>query len=99
MIPSEYLGTQHRLLVLDAELKCSKRKKRRVEDPRVKWWTLTKENAGLLVERITEEGAWRRAEDANSMLEAMADCIRRKSWVLPGEVATRWRVSGGRTRS
>ena len=30
-----------------------------------------------LLERITEEGAWRRAEDANSMWEAMADCIRR----------------------
>ena len=24
MIPNEYLGTQHRLLVLDVELKCSK---------------------------------------------------------------------------
>ena len=30
----------------------------------------------LIGERITEEGAWRRAEDANSMWEAMADCIR-----------------------
>ena len=27
VIPSEYLGTQHRLLVLDVELKCSKWKK------------------------------------------------------------------------
>ena len=32
VIPNEYLGTQHRLLVLDAEFKCSKRKKRRVGD-------------------------------------------------------------------
>ena len=61
MIPSEYLGTQHRLLVLDAEFKCSKRKKIRVGDPIVKWWTLTKENARLITERITKEGAWRRA--------------------------------------
>jgi len=36
VIPSEYLGTQHRLLVLDAEFKCLKRKKMRVVDPRVK---------------------------------------------------------------
>jgi len=35
-IPSEYLGTQYRLLVLDVEFKCSKWKKRRVGDPRVK---------------------------------------------------------------
>ena len=56
MIPSEYLGTQHRLLVLDAEFKCSKRKKMRVGDPKVKWWNLTKGNAMKLSERITEEG-------------------------------------------
>ena len=79
VIPSEYLGTQHRLLVLDAEFKCSKRKKRRVGDPRVKWCTLTKENAGLIAERITEEGAWRKAEDADSMWEGFADCIRRSA--------------------
>ena len=30
VILSEYLGTQHRLLVLDVEFKCSKGKKRRV---------------------------------------------------------------------
>ena len=53
VIPNEYLGTQHRLLVLDMEFKYSKWKKRRVGDPRVKWWTLTKENAVLLSERIT----------------------------------------------
>jgi len=34
VIPSEYLGTQHRL-VLEVELKCSKWKKRSVGDPRV----------------------------------------------------------------
>jgi len=59
VIPSEYLRTQHRLLVLDLELKCSKWKKRSVWEPRVKWWNLTKENAMKLAERITEEGAWR----------------------------------------
>jgi len=37
MIPNEYLGTQHRLLVLDVELKCSKWKRRSAEEPRVKW--------------------------------------------------------------
>jgi len=45
VIPSEYLGTQRRLLVLDVELKCSKWKKRSIEERRVKWWNLTKENA------------------------------------------------------
>jgi len=75
--PSEYLGTQHRLLVLDAEVKCSKWKKRGVREPRVMWWTLMKKNVMLLSERITEVGAWRRVQDADKMWEVMAYCIRR----------------------
>ena len=77
VISSEYLGTQHRLLVSNVEFKCSTWKKRRVGDPKVNWWTLTKENVGLLSERITKEGAWRRIEDADTIWEAMEDCIRR----------------------
>jgi len=79
VIPSEFLGTQHRLLVLDAEFKYPRRTKRRVREPRIKWWTLTKEKAGLIAERIADEGAWRRAGDADSMWEAVADCIRRSA--------------------
>jgi len=75
-IPNKYLGTQHRLLVLDVELKCSKWKKRSVREPRVKWWNLTKENALKLAKRITKQRDWRQVEDANTMWEAMAKCIR-----------------------
>jgi len=84
VIRSEYLGTQHRLLVSNVEFKCSTWKKRRVGDPKVNWWTLTKENVGLLLERITEEGAWRRAEDVDTMWEAMVDCIRRSAKEILG---------------
>jgi len=84
MIPSEYLETQHRLLVLDVEFKYLKWKKRRVGDTRVKWWTLTKENAVLLSERITEEGVWKWVEDEDVMWEAMADCIRRSAKEILG---------------
>jgi len=65
VIPSKCLRTQHRLLALDVEFKYPKWKKKRVRDLRVKWWTLTKENFVLLSERITEDGAWRRVEDAD----------------------------------
>jgi len=37
VISSEYLGTQHKLLVLDVEFKCLKWKKMSVGDPKVKW--------------------------------------------------------------
>jgi len=33
VIPSEFLGSQHRLLVLDVEIKCLRWRKRRVVDP------------------------------------------------------------------
>ena len=76
---SELLGTQHRLLVLDAEFKYPKRSQRRTEEPRIKWWTLTKEKAGLIAERLAEERVWRRAKDADSMWDVVADCIRRSA--------------------
>jgi len=79
VIPNELLGTQHRLMVLDMEFKYAKRSNRRVREPRIKWWTLTKETAGLIVERIAEERAWRRVEGADSMWDAVADCIRRSA--------------------
>ena len=72
----KYLGTQHRLLVLDVEFKYTKWKKRSVADTRVKLWNLTKKNARKLSERITEEGVWRQVEDTDTIWEAMAKCIR-----------------------
>jgi len=67
VIPSKHLGTQHRLLVLVVELKCLKRKKRSVWELIVNWCNLTKENAMKLVERITEQGAWRQVEDIDTI--------------------------------
>jgi len=91
VITSMYLGTPHRLLVLDMELKCSKWKKRSVGEPTVKLWNLTRKNAMKLVEGITKEGAWRQVEDANTMWEAMATFKGRlrKSLVYLEEVASK----------
>ena len=57
MIPSGFVGSQHRLLILDVEFTCVKWKRRGVGDLRVKWWNLAKENAMKLLVRIMEEGA------------------------------------------
>ena len=46
MILSEYIGTQHRLLVLDVEFKCSKSKKNSVGTPEL--------NGGILLRRMLE---------------------------------------------
>ena len=40
VISNEQLGTQHRLAVMDVEIRGLKRKKRHVGDPKVKWWNL-----------------------------------------------------------
>ena len=77
VLPSECLGSQHRLLVLDVELKGSIRKRRYAGEPRIKWWNLTRENALELTRRISEEGVWKKAEDADTMWEAMANRIQR----------------------
>ena len=55
VIPSECLGTQHRLLVMDLEMKSLKVKKRSGGVARVRWWNLTRENATKLAEKIKSE--------------------------------------------
>ena len=84
VIPSEFVGSQHRLLVLDVEFSGVKWKRRGVEDIRFKWWNLIKENARDLSAKITKEGALRRVEDSDMMWEAMANCIRKSAMEILG---------------
>ena len=60
VIPSEYLGPQHGLLVTDVEIKNSNEKKRNVGDPRVRWWNLTEANTTKLLEKVQVEGIRRK---------------------------------------
>ena len=50
VLPSECLTTQHRLLVLNMEIRGAIRKKRKVGVYKVKWWNLKGENAAKLLE-------------------------------------------------
>ena len=52
VIPSEFLGTQHRLLVMDMVIKGLRVKRRSGGVARVRWWNFTRENATKLSERI-----------------------------------------------
>ena len=72
------------MLVLDFEFNGVKWMRRGVEDLRVKWWNLTKENTMKLSARITEERVWRRVEDSDMMWETMADCIRKSAKEILG---------------
>jgi len=79
VIPNECLVTQHRLLVMDVEIRTVIRKKRTVGAYKVKWWNLNDENVTKLSEKITTEGKWRLEGDLNRIWEEMAECIRRSA--------------------
>ena len=55
------------MLVLDVELKCSKWKRKTAGKLRVKWWNLTTENTMKLAERNSDEGVWKKVEDADTI--------------------------------
>jgi len=57
VIPSEYLRTQHRLLVMDLVIKSLKVKKRSGGVARVRWWNLTRENVTKLWEKIKSKAS------------------------------------------
>jgi len=56
---------QHKLLVLDVEIRSAIRRKRKVGVYKVKWWNLKGENAMKLSEKIKREGKWRLHGDSN----------------------------------
>jgi len=64
---------------MDVVNKSSRMKKRRVEDPKVRWWSLTTENANTLSGKIKADGSWKKVVDANTMWEAMSEYIRRST--------------------
>ncbi|XP_019262178.1 PREDICTED: craniofacial development protein 2-like [Nicotiana attenuata] len=58
VIPSEHLTTLHRLLVMDLEIKRSRRKRAVCRQPKIKWGNLTKDKAQELGEKLLAMRAW-----------------------------------------
>ena len=52
------------------------RKKRRVLNPRIKWWKLKGDGQTPFVSRLIKEANWEDEVDSNVMWNKMADCIR-----------------------
>ena len=69
VIPRECLTTQHRLLVMDIEVRSSIKRMRTVCMYMVRWWNLNGENVTKLVEKVKSEGKCRLGGDANRMWE------------------------------
>ena len=67
VIPSECVGTQYRLLVMDLVIKSFKVKKRSGGVARVRWWNLTRVNVTKLSKKIKSEASWKVIGDADAM--------------------------------
>ncbi|XP_049399974.1 uncharacterized protein LOC125864075 [Solanum stenotomum] len=76
VIPSENLTTQHKLLVMDLEIKKDRRKKIVFYRPRIKWGGLTTALSREMGEKLTGMGAWSGNGDADTMWNKAASCIR-----------------------
>ncbi|XP_059313140.1 uncharacterized protein LOC132064241 [Lycium ferocissimum] len=76
VIPSESLTTQHKVLVMDLEIKMRKRKKVVDDKPRIKWGSLTMTGALEMGEKLRVMGAWESSGEATDMWDRTASCIR-----------------------
>ena len=65
VVPSECLTMQHRLLVLEVDIRGAIRRKRKAGVYKVKWWNLNWENARKLSEKIKREGKRKLEGDSN----------------------------------
>ncbi|XP_059294416.1 uncharacterized protein LOC132047382 [Lycium ferocissimum] len=76
VIPSENLTTQHKVLVIDLEIKMRKRKRVVDDRPRIKWGSLTMTGALVMGEKLTPMGAWESSGEATNIWDRMTNCIR-----------------------
>ncbi|XP_070044882.1 uncharacterized protein LOC142172416 [Nicotiana tabacum] len=76
VIPSENLMTQHILLIMDVEIRWTRKKRAMSDIPRVRWGALTKDNAQELGKKLLAMGAWRSSGDASCMWSMTTNCIR-----------------------
>ncbi|XP_060202002.1 uncharacterized protein LOC132630455 [Lycium barbarum] len=58
VIPSENLATQHKLVVMDLEIKMKKKKRVAYDWPKIRWGSLTDTKAQEMRERLGAMGAW-----------------------------------------
>ncbi|KAG5583946.1 hypothetical protein H5410_044380 [Solanum commersonii] len=76
VIPSENLTTQHKVLVMDLEIRRARRKKIVFDRPRIKWGGLTPALSREMGEKLIGMGAWSGSGDTDAIWNKAASCIR-----------------------
>ncbi|XP_075079628.1 uncharacterized protein LOC142164814 [Nicotiana tabacum] len=95
VISSEWLSTQHELLVMDLEIKREKEKRAVFGQPKIKWGALTEHKVGELGEKLLDMGVWRSCGDASSIWTSIANYISEAARAVLGSQ----RVSPGATKA
>ncbi|KAG5619924.1 hypothetical protein H5410_005142 [Solanum commersonii] len=86
VIPSENLTTQHKLLVMDLEIKRDKKKKIVFDLPRIKWGGLTPALSREMGEKLMGIGAWSGSGDVDTTWNKAASCIREVASKVLGKI-------------
>lgn len=76
VISSENLTIQHKLLMMDGEIKRDRRKKTLYDQPRIKWGDLTHALSWVMGEKLSGIGACSNSGDVNNMWDKTANGIR-----------------------
>ena len=66
VVPGESVVTQHRLLILDIQIRRIFRKIKYKLDPKIKWWWLKEGNQRVFVDRVIQEAEWKAQDDPNT---------------------------------
>ena len=57
--------TQHKLLVLNVQIRRRIRKIKHKLDPKIKWWRLKEGNQRVFIDRVIHEADWKAHDDYN----------------------------------
>ena len=66
VVPGESVVTQHKLLVLDIQIRRRFRKNKRKLDPKIKWWRLKEDNQEVFADQVVHEANWRAQDYPNT---------------------------------
>ena len=85
VIPGENLPSQHRILVLDLCFRAQYQARKDGGRRRTRWWDLKGDKLEIFKNRVDKEGTWDLEDDANTMWNTMANCMRKISREVLGE--------------
>ena len=86
VIPGECLTTQHRLLVLDVQVRNWKRKNHKKQNPRIRWWDLKGEKQLIFKKKLRGRREWNGEGQTNQMWREIATALRSTAKVVLGEI-------------